>query len=222
MNAERHAAEDPLSLIGRTRTWLHSQWLSSTYPFAGYGKKVSIHYSCDVLRSIAPHVKVGDNVYLAPDVWLNVAPGSEEPNPKIVLGNGCAIGRRSSISARNFIELEENVLFAPGVFVMDHNHEFAEVRRPILAQGVTAGGKITIEKNCWLGYSAVVLCGKGELRIGQNSVIGAHSVVTQSVPPFSVVVGSPARIVKSYDPDKQLWVKASDKSLGTCSGSITK
>jgi len=209
---QQHPNEDLFSVFGRARTWLHSRWLGSTYPFAGYGEKVSIHYSCDVLRSMAPHMKVGNDVYLAPDVWLNVAPGSADPEPKIFLGNGCKIGRRSMISARNLIELQADVLLSPSVLIMDHNHEFSDVTRPIHDQGVTLGAKIVIEKNCWLGYSAVILSNKGELRIGQNSVIGANTVLTQSVPPFSVVVGNPAKVVRVYDPHRQIWVKPDDSS----------
>ena len=74
---------------------------------------------------------------------------------------------------------------------MDHNHEFSDVLQPITAQGVTPGGKIRIEKNCWLGYGAVVLCGSGQVTIGRNSVIGANCVVTRSIPPYSIMAGNP-------------------------------
>lgn len=89
---------------------------------------------------------------------------------------------------------------------MDHAHQFSDINLPIHAQGLTEGGTIVIEKNCWIGYGATVLCGKGELRIGRNTVIGAHSIVRESVPPYSVVVGSPARVVRQFDPAKGEWM----------------
>jgi len=201
------SAEDPLSIIPRGLTWLHTRWLQNTYSFAGFGRRVYIHYTCDILRSVAGYIQFGDDVGLAKDVWLNALPTMDGTGPKIVLGNGCRIGRRSSISARNQILLEENVLFAPQVLIMDHNHEFSDVDVPIRDQGVTQGGRIIIEKNCWFGYGAVVLCNSGELTIGRNSVIGANSVVTRSFPPNSVIVGNPAKLLRTFDSEEKQWVK---------------
>lgn len=186
---------------------MHARWLKTTYPFAGFGRGVSIHFSCDIERSIAGYTQIGDEVGLARDVWLNVVPDPTSSAPKIILGKGCKIGRRSTISAKNRITLSDDVLFAPSVLVMDHNHEFSDIDRPIREQGVTEGGRITIEKNCWLGFGVVVLCSAGELTIGRNSVIGANSVVTRSVPPFSVIAGNPAKLLKTYDMAKKQWIK---------------
>jgi acetyltransferase-like isoleucine patch superfamily enzyme len=202
--------EDPLQFFPRLCTWLYTRWLRLTYPFRQFGKGVSITHSCEILRSIAADIAISDNVYLAPHVWLNVVPGPSGPEPKIVLGKRCGIGRRSMISAKNQIVLEEDVLFAPAVLIMDHNHEFSDVSQPITAQGVTPGGKIRIEKNCWLGYGAVVLCGSGQLTIGRNSVIGANCVVTRSVPPYSIMAGNPAKLIKMYDPESKKWVKPAE------------
>lgn len=202
--------EDPLQFFPRLCTWLFTRWLRLTYPFRQFGKGVSITHSCEILRSIAADIAISDNVYLAPHVWLNVVPGPSGPEPKIVLGKRCGIGRRSMISAKNQIVLEEDVLFAPAVLIMDHNHEFSDVSQPITVQGVTPGGKIRIEKNCWLGYGAVVLCGSGQVTIGRNSVIGANCVVTRSVPPYSIMAGNPAKLIKMYDPESKKWVKPAE------------
>jgi acetyltransferase-like isoleucine patch superfamily enzyme len=200
-------SEDHLSWLSRGLTWLHARWLEKTYPFARFGRRVSIHYSCDISRSSAMNIQIGDDVILHKDVWLNVAPESTIPASKIVLGNGCKIGRRSTISAKNRITIEDDVLFAPSVLIMDHNHDFSDIDRPIHEQGVTQGGRITIGRNCWLGYGVVVLCSAGELTIGRNSVVGANSVVTRSFPPFCVIAGSPAKVLKTYDPERKQWVK---------------
>lgn len=200
-------SEDPLSLFGALLTKARTIWMQRTYPFAGFGRGVSIHYSCDIRRSAASRIQIGNSVYIAPGSWLNIPePGVDAP-AAIIIGDGCRIGRRCMISARNGVRLEEDVLFGPSVLVTDHSHEFSNPDLPIHAQGLTDGGTVLIERNCWLGHGAAVICTAGDLRVGRNSIIGANSVVTRSVPPFSVVTGSPARVVRRYDPRSGEWVK---------------
>jgi acetyltransferase-like isoleucine patch superfamily enzyme len=198
---------DALGAVLGLGTKLNSLWMRSTYPFAEFGRGVSVHYSCDIRRSMSPEIRLGDDVYLAPGVWIDVAPGSPDAEPKVVIGSGCAIGRRSTISARNQIILEADVLLAPSVLIMDHNRESSSLEKPIDAPGAPGGGRIFIGRNCWLGIGAVIACGSGELSLGRNSVVGANAVVTCSFPPFSVIAGNPAKLIKTYDQPSGEWVR---------------
>jgi len=208
-----NAADDPLYWGRRIARRLKTNWLRWTYPFFAFGKGVSVDASCDISRRASPDISIGNNVYLAPDVWLTVIPGGHSDfHPKLVIGDRCSIGKRTSISSHNHIVLEADVLIGPSVVIMDYNHEFSDPDKPILAQGVTSGGRIIIERNCWLGQGAAILCGRGELIIGRNSVVGANAVVTRSCPPHSVLAGNPAKLIRTYDPQTGKWVKPADKS----------
>ena len=88
---------------------------------------------------------------------------------------------------------------------MDHNHAFEDVDVPISRQPMTPGGTIRIEEGCWIGFGAAIVSSRDELVIGRGSVVGANSVVTRSVPVYSVAAGNPARIVKQYDPASKHW-----------------
>jgi|SRR5262245_10021961 len=204
--------EDPLHLASRIFTKLYSLWVRATYPFASVGDDLSIHFSCDLKRTRAHQIALGNSVYIAKDAWLNVNPEADNNSPAIVLEDGCVIARRTTISARNLVHLEQHVILSPSVLIMDHSHAYEDVTKPIDHQGVTEGGRIRIGQGTWVGQGAAVVCTKGELTIGRNCVIAANSVVTRSYPDYSVISGNPARVVQQFDEAKGAWVLGSSRS----------
>jgi len=213
---------DPLCNFPRALTKLRTVWMQFTYPFLSFGAGVSIHHSCSISRPACRHISLGNSIYLGEDVWLNVVLDDKSSTPKLDLGEGCKIGRRSVLSVRNHIRLEPDVLLAPGVLIMDHNHEYRDPRVAIHAQGVTRGGSITIGRNSWIGYGAVICSGDRDLSLGRNSVVGANSVVTQSFPPFSVIAGNPARLVRYYDEDSGEWRRVQNIPESSCVGKVSE
>ena len=186
---------------------VYSLWLRNTYPFLSIGRDFWAHYSCEIARPLTRNVKIGDSVRLDRDVWLNIPFDPGHNHPVIEIADGCRIGRRCMISAMNSIHIEPNVVLSPSILVMDHNHAFEDITIPIRDQGITKGGTIRIEEGCWIGLGATIVCSQGDLIIGKNSVVGANSVLTRSVPPCSVVAGNPARIVKQFDSSTGEWAR---------------
>ncbi len=201
---------DPLSMLPRLLTKLYSVWVSTTYPFAACGSRLSMHYTVELRREVAHLISLGRDVLIAKDAWLNVAREEDsQGHPAITIEDNCVIARRVHLSARNSIHLERDVILAASVIVMDHNHAYENIDVPIRDQGVTAGGRIRIEAGSWIGHGAAIVCDRGDLVIGRNSVVAANAVVTRSCPPYSVLSGNPARVVKQFDPVRRMWVMGS-------------
>lgn len=200
------AGPDPLMLVPRIMSRLHTYWLRWTYPFHSVGKNFYAHYSSDIRREVVRHMQIGNSVFVDREVWLNIPTFCEESGPVLILQDGVGIGRRCMISAKNLVSIGRDTIFGPSVLVTDHLHAFEDIDLSIAAQGVTHGGTVRIEEECWIGYGAAIVGNQGDLVIGKHSVIGANSVVTRSVPPYSVVAGNPGRVVKQFDPEKDAWV----------------
>ena len=91
---------------------------------------------------------------------------------------------------------------AQNITVSGLNHLYEDVqRRPIHAQGVSTA-PIVIEDNSWIGANVVVVAG---VTIGKHAVIAAGSIVTKDIPPYSVAVGNPARVIKQFNFETNTW-----------------
>ncbi len=178
--------------------------------FSKMSWKVFIHNNVDFIG--AKNIEIGKNVYIFKGARLD-ARGPE--NNKLSLGDGVAIERNAEIGFLDdtHIEIGHGTFIGPNVCIggpgdikignrcliaahtgiISNNHKFSDLSIAIKDQGVTRKG-ITIEDDCWLGHGVTVLDG---VTIGTGSVIGAGAVVTKSIPPFSVAVGTPARVIKS-------------------------
>ena len=132
-----------------------------------------------------------------------------------MIDDNCSIGYGSLISAKNRIHLERDVLIGQQVTIMDHSHVYEDITKPIAQQGITRGGKVRIGQGSWIGRGAAIMCLRGELTIGRNCVIGVNSIVMQSIPDYCMVFGSPAVIIKQYDPSTQTWRMGSIKRRTT-------
>lgn len=103
------------------------------------------------------------------------------------------------ISGEGGVWIKEYALIGPNVSILSAGHEYQDPDRPIREQPLTYG-EIIIGRDAWVGGGSVVLQG---VTIGDGAVIGAGSVVCKDVPPHAVVVGNPARMIKTRGQGKK-------------------
>lgn len=127
-----------------------------------------------------------ENAYLAPGVIINADMGGE------VNIRNSYIGFYSVIIAIDSIMIEDYCEIAEMVVIRDQNHNFGQGK--LLRNSGLSSSPIKIEKNVWIGAKASILKG---VTLGGDSVIGANSVVTKSVPSRTVFAGIPAKLIKS-------------------------
>ena len=138
-------------------------------------------------------VTIGHHTSLSND-WslVDLAPSIGQAKPKIRIGSYCSILHDFQCNANVSVEVQDHVLIAPRVFITDSDHIVDGAGERTTLCNSFRSAAVVIEHDCWLGVNAVVLKG---VRIGHHSTVGANSVVTRDVPPFSVVAGVPARVI---------------------------
>lgn len=123
----------------------------------------------------------------------------------LIIGEYTRIGLGNTIigpaTIGNHVNLAQNVT------VTGLNHNYQDVGKRIDEQGVSTQ-PITIEDDVWVGANSVILPG---VTLGKHCVVAAGSVVSRSIPPYSVCAGSPAKVVKQFNPESRTWEKQSQK-----------
>lgn len=126
---------------------------------------------------------------------------------KIRIGNHCCIYERSIIGSVSSITIGDCVIISNQVHIYDNNNHpvSPSVRHRMCVEGFhtpawrwehSESKPIVIEDDVWIGENAAILKG---VTIGKGSIVGCHAVVTKDVPPYSIVAGNPARVVKEIE-----------------------
>lgn len=188
------------------------------HSFARRGRGVVIDYTACVQAS--RFITIDDFTWLQRHAWLTaplIEMKTPPTGPVLKIGKRVQIGPRCFFSAVNDIEIEDDVLFGPNVYLADSGHAY-EADLPVKDQGLTPYGRLRIGKGAWIGINAVIVAAGKDITIGAGAVVSANSVVTHSVPARTVVAGSPARPVKRFDEAAGRWrpvIPARRRSGGT-------
>ena len=129
---------------------------------------------------------LGRWIHLGVDTALRCHEGT------LSVGDKTVLGRDVSINCYLDVEIGAAALFADDVYVSDFDHKFADLTIPIKDQGI-AKSRVRIGPDVWIGTKVTVTRG---VVIGEGAVVGANAVVTHDLPPYSVSVGVPARVIK--------------------------
>jgi len=183
----------------RRLSWEYRTLCSKVQTFgfkhAGFG----IHFGYDCVIVGAKYISIGNN-FVAHDrnrIEAISRNGAVEYNPTIDIGSNVIISYNCHIGAIDYVKIGNNVLLASNVYISDHDHgntTYADLVLPPVTRKVISKGPVIIEDNVWIGEGVVILAG---VTVGHNSVVAANAVVTKSVPPFSVVAGVPAKVIKN-------------------------
>ena len=173
------------------------------------------HFVAPQLDALGPHyqimkpwhlkisgakIRVGDSVHIVNAADRNVCLTTwqfEEHAGHIDIGNFCLLSPGIRIDSASRVEIGDHCMLAASVYVTDADwHDIYDRTKPI---GVTRA--VVLEDNVWIGDSSIICKG---VRIGENSVIGAGSVVTSDIPAGVIAAGNPARVIRPLDPDQPL------------------
>jgi acetyltransferase-like isoleucine patch superfamily enzyme len=159
------------------------------YEFMRRGAFVRWPVHGNVLEALREgRLEVGEGTLLEPGVWIT-APG----DARVRIGAGTFLNLGTMVAAVELVEIGDNCMFANGCFVTDGNHRFDDPDKPVTWQGFTTKGPTRVGDDVWCGANVVITTG---VTVGERCVIGANSVVTQDVPPFSIAAGAPAKVIK--------------------------
>ena len=176
----------------RPRLWV--RWLLN--PLKHHkGKRATICRS--VRMDVMPFrpFSLGNNSTIEDFATINNGMGAVKIGERTRIGIGCVV--------IGPVEVGNDVMLAQHIVLSGLNHGYEDVQTPISQQPCTVS-PIVVEDEVWIGANAVVTAG---VRIGRHSVVAAGSVVTKDVPPYTIVGGNPARVLKQYNAETQQWEK---------------
>lgn len=181
---------------------IYSIWLS--YCFNKIGKNVYFQYPTTLINpqniQIKDNVSIGSNCILA--CWIKIR--EQTFKSKIIIQENTIIGDYTHITSINKITIGKEVLTGRYCTITDNAHGLAnnqDIEIPPNERLLSSKGEVYIGNKVWIGDKVTILPG---VRIGDCCIIGANSVVSHDIPPYSIAAGCPAQIIKHINKSQQL------------------
>jgi acetyltransferase-like isoleucine patch superfamily enzyme len=167
-----------------------------------YGRRLQTEGLCFICPGV--RLEIGRRATLRIGRWAWIGHGSKlrVHEGEVSIGAKTVMGQECTISAFQHVSIGRECILADRVMLIDFDHGVVEVDRPIRLQGIYKRD-VHVGHNVWMGYGACVLRG---VSIGDNSIVGTSSVVTNEVPQNAVVAGAPARVIRMRNqPRSMRW-----------------
>ena len=172
--------------------------------WAKIGKNLKIHAKADCVSEKKGCIQIGDNCEICGRL-------ESQGEGKITIGNNTGIYHETRIGSVCSVEIGNCVLIANHVHIYDNNNHptSPKLRKEICMNGfrgeisrwgMSKSAPVVIEDNAWIGEYAAILKG---VTVGKGSIVASHAVVTKDVPPYTIVAGNPARVVKTIENDEE-------------------
>lgn len=190
----------PLDLIlsGVHGIWMKMQFkylnLRASTRFKSCGEGLSIKLPFHLRYE--QFMQIGDNFKASPGMRMDCIGkyNGIKYQPQLIIGNNVSFNYNCHIGCFNKIVIGNDVMVGSHVLIEDHSHGTTDdICTPVAKRDICSKGPIIIEDNVWIGENVCIL---ENVTIGRCSVIGANAVVTHDIPPYSVAVGAPARVIK--------------------------
>lgn len=162
------------------------------------------------------NVRIGKNFIAGRGCRIEAYPIQDDKTICIIIGNDVQINDFVHIASSESVIIKDDVLIAGKVFITDLNHGNYSGDNFIHDHPDSVPSKrslrtrpVLIEEKVWIGESVCVLPGS---KIGHGSIIGAMSLVNGEIPPYSIAVGCPAKVIRRYNPEQKIWEPVSDQN----------
>lgn len=176
------------------------EWNYYKKRLANIGKNSQIGQNFSIINPDG--ISIGDNFSGGCDIalWSWNAVNIKGDDCKLIIKNNVSITDRCIISAANRIEIGNGCLLGRDTFITDNSHgeniTLKELDISPHERDIYSKGTVIIGDNVWTGKNVCIM---PNVEIGNGAIIGANSVVTHNIPPYSVAVGSPAKVIKTIN-----------------------
>lgn len=143
-------------------------------------------------------IYIGTNTVIGPNALLSVVTEhlGQRYAPRLKVGDDCSIGQNFVVSCLDEVVIGDKVLISSNVFLGDSMHGYDDPAAAVIDQPLLKRGAVRVEDGAFIGI---------------NAVVGAGAVVTADVPDCTVVAGNPARVIRHYDPIRQVWLRPNEE-----------
>jgi acetyltransferase-like isoleucine patch superfamily enzyme len=157
------------------------------------GRNLNIDRKCFIDALSVNGIKLGNNVSIGKYTTIECSGSLKSIGKGLIVGDNVGMGTHGFFGCAGGIEIGSNTIFGNYVSLHSENHNYMNINIPIRLQGVSRKG-IVIGNDCWIGAKVTIL---DAAHIGDGCIVAAGAVVRGEIPPYSVVGGVPAKIIKS-------------------------